>query len=254
MTGYIAFTKKEILEYIRTWKAVILMIVFLIFGISSSLLAKLTPEMLAGMKINGITIIIPEATYVDAYGQFFKNMSQMVIIIMLLVVSGTVSQEISKGTLINVLAKGLARPSVILSKFTVIVLLWSINLMVAASLNYGYTVYLFGKHDAYGYFFSLLCLWLFMVFLFGVLFLSSVVTKGTYGGLLLTAVVFILLLILSAFPKLKDYNPMTLISVNTALITKEISIIDLMPAVWITLGLTFGSILGSLAVFQKKQL
>ena len=77
MNGYLAFMKKEWMEQIRTFKLFILFVVFFIFGMLSPLTAKLMPELLSQIPIEGMTIILPEPSAIDSYTQFFKNCSQM---------------------------------------------------------------------------------------------------------------------------------------------------------------------------------
>ena len=129
MKRYVAFTKKEFLEQLRTYRMLILFSVFFIFGLMSPLLAKILPEILSGMDLQGMIITIPEATAVDAYAQFFKNMTQMGIIVILLVFGGVISNELTRGTLVNVLAKGLGRHTVILAKYTAMVVMWTVALV-----------------------------------------------------------------------------------------------------------------------------
>ena len=67
MRGYLAFVKKELLEQVRTYKLLILFLVFFIFGMLSPLMAKLMPEILSQMPMDGITITIPDPTAIDSY-------------------------------------------------------------------------------------------------------------------------------------------------------------------------------------------
>lgn len=135
MRGYLAFVKKELLEQVRTYKLLILLLVFFIFGMLSPLMAKLMPEILSQMPMDGITITIPDPTAIDSYSQFFKNLTQMGLIVLVLLFSGTLTTELSKGTLINVLTKGVTRYAVILAKYTVALVLWSFALLMALSME-----------------------------------------------------------------------------------------------------------------------
>ncbi|MBK8434017.1 MAG: hypothetical protein IPL28_23205 [Chloroflexi bacterium] len=80
---------------------------------------------MASMAIEGVSITVPEPTAVDAYSQLFKNLTQMGMIVLLLVFGGMLSNEIARGTLLNMLTKGLSRHAVILAKYTVALLLWT---------------------------------------------------------------------------------------------------------------------------------
>lgn len=254
MRAFLIFTKKELVEQLRTYKSLILLSVFFLFGMLSPLLAKLLPELLSGMELQGMKIEIPEPTVLDAYGQFFKNLTQMGLLATLLVFGGILSNEMTKGTLINILAKGLPRHTVLLSKFTAAILLWSVSYGLAVGVNYGYTEYLFENTAVHNLVFSLFCLWLFGCFIIAVILLSSTVLSGNFGGLILSVGAIVIMLILNIFPELEKYNPITLASKNVALLSGTAASADLTWNVLITCLLTLGSILLSAILFHRRRL
>ena len=254
MKGFIAFLRKEFVEQRRTYKLLIMLAVFTLFGTMSALLAKLMPDIFASMDMQGLQFTVPEPTYTDAYAQFFKNTTQMGIVVLLLVFSGSMSQELSRGTLVNVLAKGLPRSAVVLSKFAANLVLWTLSLAICAAVHYGYTLYLFGSHPAAHFIFTLLCLWLFGAFLLAVALLTGTLLKGGYGGLLATAAVLGLLLLLGMLPGSAHWNPISLTSIGTGAMDGAIAAADIAAAVWITIGAAALCLLGAMLVFRKKQL
>lgn len=254
MKGYLVFTKKEFVEQMRTYRLLILLSVFFIFGLMSPLLAKLMPEILSGMDIQGMIITIPEATAMDAYAQFFKNITQMGIIVILLVFGGVISNELTKGTLINILAKGLGRHTVILAKYTSMLVLWTLALVLASLVNQAYTMLLFDTSDISNLLLSIFYLWLFGAFLLSLIILSSVLTGGNFGGLILTVVVLGGLLILDLFPKLEKVNPIYLSSHNLEFLTEALKPIDALIPALVTTVLLIVNILGSIAIFNNKKL
>jgi ABC-2 type transport system permease protein len=174
--------------------------------------------------------------------------------VLLLVFGGMLSNELTKGTLINVLAKGLSRNAVILSKYVAAVLLWTLAYGMAAIVNYGYTEYLFSQTSVINLGFSMLCLWLFGCLILALILLSSTITSGNFGGLILSAISIVMMLLINVFPKLAKYNPITLASKNVALLSGEATVDDLMLTVMITCGLTAASILLSIILFNRKKL
>jgi ABC-2 type transport system permease protein len=254
MRGFFAFTKKELIEQLRTSKCLILLAVFFLFGMISPLLAKLMPDILSGVELQGMQIVIPDPTVMDAYGQFFKNCTQMGILALLLVFGSTLSNELLRGTLINILAKGLPRHTVILSKFLAAVILWSLSLSIAAFVNYGYTVYLFKESGVRNLVFSIFCLWLFGCFVLALVLLSSAIVAGNFGGLIVTALCIVVMFIIDLFPDSSKYNPITLASENMALLSGEQTVSGLTVTVMITGGLLIFSLVGAIVFFQKKSL
>ena len=123
MRTFIAFTKKEFLEQVRTNKLLILTLVFIFIGILNPLTALLTPWILEmfseSMEGSGVIIGEIEVTALDSWMQFYKNIP-IAFIVFLLVQSSIFSKEYQKGTLTLVLTKGFERYKIIICKFMII--------------------------------------------------------------------------------------------------------------------------------------
>ncbi len=254
MKGYMAFVKKELIEQLRTYRILILLSVFFLFGLMSPLSAKLLPEILSGMEMQGMVITIPEPTAMDAYAQFFKNIAQIGVVVILLVFGGMISNELTRGTLVIVLAKGLGRHTVLLSKYTASLAVWTIAIALAGVVNQGYTMYLFDTSGITNLIFSLFCLWLFGAFLLALILLSSILTGGSFGGLILTATALAGLLLLNIFPSMEKFNPIYLSSHNTMFLTGSLSPADALWPILITIGWIVGSMAAAISLFHKKKL
>ena len=254
MKNYLAFLKKEVFEYAKTYKLIIMLMVFAVFGITNPLMAKLLPEILGSLMTDGIIMTLPEATAYDAWTQFFKNATQMGLIVMMILFSPVLSSELSKGTLINMVTKGLSRTAVILSKYTCMVLVWTISIALCFGLTYSYTVYLFPAGETANLLFSTLCLWLFGEFLLTVLLLSATLTKSNYGCLLITGVAVVVCMIVNIIPAAHRYNPISLVTDNMGLITNSIEVSSLYCTILISFLLSFLFVLLSVMIFRKKQL
>ena len=254
MNGFWCFTKKELLENLRNFKMLILFGVFLVFGMMSPLLAKLTPLLLKSMNLEGFNLMIPEATVIDSYAQLFKNLTQMGMIVLLLLFCGGAAQEISRGTAILVLARGLSRSAFLLSKLAVQILLWTAAYVLSAAVCFGYTQFLFPGASPAGLLFSLFCLWVFGIFALSVAAFWGVATKGSFAPLLLTAATLGVLLILSIIPNVSVYLPTALASFNTDLLTGGTAPADLLPALCIAVAASIGLAAVSVALFRKKQI
>lgn len=254
MKGYVAFLKKEWLEQLRTYRFFILLIIFFIFGMMSPLTAKLTPLILKNFAIEGMQITMQDPTAMDSYMQFFKNNTSMGLIVLILVFSGILSSELSKGTLINILTKGLSRNAVILAKFTSSAVTWTLSLALCFVTTYGYTVYLFDQQSIHHLWFAVLCLWLFGVFLLSLLLLVSTVGKSSYTSLLGVGAVVVLLFMINMLPVLQKYNPLLLVSNNVGMLVSEYQISDAMASVGVTAGLSLLFLAGAVIIFRKKRI
>lgn len=254
MNNYWAFIKKELLEYTRTYKLLIMLMVFAVFGITNPLMAKLLPDILVSIMSDSIPMTLPEASAYDSWTQFFKNATQMGLLVMGILFSSVLSSELSKGTLINMLTKGLSRTAVIFSKYTCMILVWSISIGICFLLTYSYTAFLFPADSMFHVLFSTFCLWLFGVFLLAVLLFAATLTKSNYGCLLITGVLIVIFKIVNIIPKVHRYNPISLATDNLRLITNDIPASSLNCTILTACLLSLFYVMLAVLVFRKKQL
>lgn len=253
MTSYIAFTKKEFLEMTRTYKLFIMITVFLLFGMMSPLTAKLTPELLRAFADSGITITISEPTAMDSWMQFFKNVSQLGLVILIIVFGGSLPAEFSKGTLIILLTKGLPRKNVILAKFTAMAAIWTMSYSVCFGVTYGYTRYFWKlQPDSARLLISAVLLWAFALLLIALLLLGGTLFHSSYGSLLFTGSVTILTFLINIIPKTQRYNPLSLASQNMTVLDGSASAAEFAPAICICVLLALLFLCLSCLIFRKS--
>ncbi len=253
MRAYFAFTKKEFTENVRTYKLIIMLATFLIFGIMSPIFAKLMPELLKTLG-DGISITVPEPTAIDSWAQFFKNVGQMGMFVLVIVFGGIMANEFSRGTLVNVLTRGMKRYTVILSKFTVATLIWTLSYLLCLAVTYGYTAYFWESYDLHHIFLAFFSLWLFGILLITLLILGGTLFKTFSGSLLLCGGAVVIMSLVNISPNLQKYNPITLSGNGIVLLTGQKSTADFVPAVIICTLFVFILMTVSIMVFNKKQL
>lgn len=253
MSSLIVFFVKEIREQMRTYKTLIILLVLLLFGISSPIFAKMMPEFLGKMDLD-YQIIMPEPTYLDAFGQFFNNMNQMVVIVMILVFSGVISQEKNKGTLVLMLTKRISRVSFVLSKFIAMVILWTTGYVVASLVCIYYTNYVFPAADFSHLFLPLFCLWLFIVLILAITIFTSSLSSNPYLGTFGAFVGWFVLLMSSYIPKLKEFSPL-LLSTNSMPILKNLKDFgDLKGSIVVAIILIITLLLLTCCIFKKQEI
>lgn len=254
MRAYFTFTKKEFLENLRTYKLLIMFAVFLVFGMLSPLTAKFMPQIMEAFMLSNMKIIMLETTALDSWTQFFKNVSQMGLFLLVIVFSGSLANEFSKGTLVNMLTKGLPRSVVILSKYTMSTLVWTVSLCICFGVTYGYTVYFWNSENVRHILFAVFCLWLFGLVLLAAVTLGGVLFQSSYGSILFTGSFVVILFLLNMVPKLQEYNPIALVSNNMLLLTGELKVADFTMAIGSSLTLMATFILLAMALFNKVKL
>lgn len=201
MKGFGVFLAKELWEIRRTWRIWVIPGLTIFFAISGPFIALVTPalvESLAGSQ-PGIVIKVPDPTARDAFGQFLKNLSQIVIIALIITGAGTVSGERSSGTAILVLTKPLSRAAFVVAKVVSQQILLIGSTIVGVVVTVGVTAALFDNLPV-GDLIVATAIWLAFALLFaGVMVLCSVLfqARGAAAGAGLG--VLFALLILSAW-------------------------------------------------------
>ena len=253
MKMLLAFINKELLEQWKNYKIMILFSALAIFGMTSPVLAKMMPDIFSQTDM-GFTISIPEATYIDAYAQFFKNMTQICMMLVILIFSTNITQELQKGSAIIMFSKGLPRTTFIAAKFIAAVLIWTVGYVLSAAFFYGYTAFLFPSQSPQNVVLSMVCLWVLVVFVLSILTVTSVISSQSYVPLLLTAGIMALQLVINTFSNIARYSPLALGTYNMELITGVKSINDVYLPLAIAAGLTILCISAAIAVFRRRQL
>ena len=253
MSAYIAFCKKEITESIRTYKAIIMLAAFIVFGIISPLTAKLIPDILGAAGLGGIAIVLPDPTAMDSWAQFFNNIGQMGVLVLAIIYCGITANELGKGTLINILTKGMKRHSVILSKFTTSAMTLLISYCLSLAVTYAYTVYFWGFEELSHALLAFISPFLFGLFLLSLMILGGILFKSYFGSLLGLGGVVLVLSLVNISPKMQKYNPISLSAGTLSLLNGQKIPADFIPAVIICLGLTIVIIASAVIVFNRRQ-
>ncbi len=252
MNAFFAFVQKEILEIWRTKKILLLLVIFSLFGIMNPLIAKLTPEIL---KISfGESVPIPIPTSLDSWTQFYKNISQMGVYLFAIIFSGIASQEVAKGTLIPLTTKGLKRRTVILSKWVVLYVQWVLSILWCFGITYGYTLYYFSDKNSPHPWLAVFPLLIFGFFLTSVIIFTSVLAKNPFEGLILTIFIMIIGYLANLFEAVKNWNPVSLIGQNLAILQDKSVLLDLFPSLLLTGVLAVTALFGAAFVFKNKKL
>jgi ABC-2 type transport system permease protein len=147
MNGFTALLRKEATEIVRTWRILVLPGILIFFALIGPPSARFTPEILkavGGMSAALIEQLIPVPTYLDAYGQWAKNLSQIGLFALIISYGGLVSSERKSGTAVLVLTKPVSRTAFITAKTLVHAAFLSLTVVVGTALTWGLTRMIFG--------------------------------------------------------------------------------------------------------------
>jgi ABC-2 type transport system permease protein len=260
MNALVVSIRKEMLEQWRTYRAVIVAVVLVAFGMLSPLTAKFTPEIIklvAGgddVMAQQLAAAIPKPTVNDAVAQYVKNTSQFGLILALLVTMGVVAQEKERGTAALMLVKPLPRWAFLAAKFAGLALTFALSLALAGLAAYYYTWFLFEPLKL-GPFLALNGLLLLYVLVYVALtLLCSALTRSQTAAGGLAFGLMILLSIPSAVPQIAQYLPGQLAGWGAALAVGAPGVEPAWPAFWLSVGLIAASLAGAWLVFDRQEL
>ena len=120
MNGFTVFAGKEAREIPRTWRIWVLPGILLFFALTDPVLARFTPQIvgaLGGNQLSGLKI--PTPTYLDAYAQWTKDLSQIGLFALIIIYAGIISAETKSGTAVLVLTKPVSRTAFVIAKAAV---------------------------------------------------------------------------------------------------------------------------------------
>lgn len=256
MKALLSFMKKEYLEGTRTGKIILLILLFVLFGIMNPAIAKLTPWMMEMMSDtmaeNGLIVTDVKVDAMTSWTQFFKN-NPFALIAFVLIFSDSFTKEYKSGTLLLVLTKGLSRYKVVLAKTAFLLSLWTFGYGLSFAITYGYNAYFWDNGIADNLFASAAIWWLFGVWVIGLLVLFSSLLLNNTQVSLCTGGTVLLAYLLSIIPKVKAYSPMMLINANSLLTGAE-GTDAYIKAIVIAAALCIVCVTVSIPIMNKKQL
>lgn len=256
MKQLIAFTNKEFMEINRTGKFVFLMLFSILFGIMNPAIAKLTPWLMETMSDSlenaGLIVTEVEVDALTSWTQFYKNIPMMLIVFLLLF-SGILTVEYQKGTLINMITKGMVRWKIIASKATVMLVLWTIGYWICFGITYGYNAYFWDNSIAFHVVFPAACFYLIGVWLVSLLLLMSACFQSNSAVMIAVGGVFLVVYLLGLLPDIKAYLPVQLLTPSNLLVGIDESF-EYVYAITVTIVLSVLDIAAAMICFNKRNI
>ncbi|SCW32289.1 ABC-2 type transport system permease protein [Eubacterium ruminantium] len=247
---------KEFKEQYRSGKIYILLGVFALIGIMNPFITKLTPvilEKLSGeLADQGFVVGKISANALNSWEQFYKNIP-LGLISFILMMGSILTKELESGTIILTLTKGLKRSKVIISKYFMMIVLWSVYYWMCFGITYGYNEFYWDNSIANNIEMAAFFWWL-----FGILMISALIFVSSMsgsGGIVLagTGLFYIIMVLAGMFPKIRKYICLRLTD-GVEILKGTVSVEDyLIPAV-IAGAVSLFMLILSICIFNKRRI
>ncbi len=193
---------KEILQQWRTHRFLVVMAVFVIFGLTSPLMARFMPELIKSMPgAEQFAELIPVPTTADAMAQYIKNITQFGFILAVLLGMNAVAGEKENGTAAMILSKPMSRWAFVLSKYSAQMLVYASAFLAAGIGAYYYAVILFGSVDAIRFLGINLLLLLWLLVFVGAALVGSVIGSSIAAAAGIGLAISVVLLLAGNIPQ-----------------------------------------------------
>lgn len=248
---------KDALEQLKTYRLLIAVVVFLIFGLTSPVLMKMMPKMIPVTETTGglQMKIIGEASLADAASQYIGLVTQMGILLVIIFAMGALTGSGSRKVESMLLSKPISRSDYLLSKYTVNALMFIIAITLGTLAFYGYSVVLYGYFSPAGLPVSIVCTSVFFLLVLALTILFSALMKSSAaaGGLALISL-FAAAVVPGFFRPIKNYVPGHLMDLAWLILAKKEGSGAALTPLAVTAVLTITILIVAVFLFNRKDI
>jgi ABC-2 type transport system permease protein len=254
MKNFSPYFKKEMLENFRTYRLLIIVVAYILFGLMEPIMYRMLPMILESEGFDPAMMGMMDTSQQGLLRSYMGNLSQIGLIIVTLTVMGTLAQELQRKYWILPRSKGGSAATMVLSKF----FLYSSGLVAATLVGfmvnnfYGRVLFEYTGLELPGVIQSGLLFALYFIFLLSLLFLLiSIIQKGIPAALLTLFVSFLVFPLLNNFSALQNILPYGLIQESAKFFFDWSS---LLPVLGSTVFLTALCLLGTIRRIKTMEI
>ncbi|MDR6636898.1 ABC transporter permease subunit [Paenarthrobacter nitroguajacolicus] len=254
MSSFEVLARKEAQEIVHTWRIWVLPVLVVFFAVIGPPLARITPELLGSLTAGTQgAVTLPPATFADAYGQWIKNLSQIILFAIIIMYGGMVSTEVREGTAAFVLTKPIRRSTFITAKAAVHGLFVTTVIIAGTLATWLATQLVFGEAPAARLWGPALLLLLYALLILAFMELFSVLIPAPAGAAGAGLGLYALLVVGGAWEPLANYSPAGLPGIAAAIIANQPHTSSAWPAVTGAAAAGAAVVL-AIRVFKRKEL
>lgn len=218
MSPVVALVHLRAQEIVRTWRIWVLPTVLIFLAASGPVIVRFTREILTATLGAGQAEVIPlpDPTAVEAYAQWTKNLTQIVVFVIVVMAAGAINAEVRSGVAALILVKPATRTAYVLTHAFVLIAFVALAAFLGACVSWPVTWAIFGSAPL-GPVFGATAAWLVLAaVLVAASLLASAAIDAVAGAAGVGIGVFFVLALLGVVPQLAEYTPAGLMQVTNA--------------------------------------
>lgn len=251
MNNLIVFLKKELKEFVKTWKLLILLALFIVNSFMSPILYYYMPKLLELSGLPGAAEQF-DMSLASYYTQYYGNQFQSGFLALIFITCLAVVREKKKGTAILTLTKNISRPTFVLAKYISYVIWYTVVYVVSSAAFAAMIKVLINesinKHTiaSFGLFYLIG-----IMFAAGAIF-ASCIGKNTIVSCLIGFGVYIAVFILAAIPYVNKFTPAMLLDNSITALSGNYE--NLLIPLLTCIGCTVLFLVLGIVSFEKQEL
>lgn len=254
MTGLGTLLVKELAEQWRTRRLVVVVVVFVAFGIGSPLLARYTPELVRALAADeGLVIEVPPPTVAEAIAQFARNLGQTGVLAAVLLAMGAVATDKERGIAALWLTKPISRGAFLNAKAIALAAVLAIGMVGAGIGGYAYSGLLFEPPSVSGWIVLCFLLLLQMSSYAAVTFFGSTLTRSPLAAAAVGIGALTVIAVIGVLPVLGAWTPSGLTEAGIAM-ANGAQPDRLWEPIFATIALIAAALVGSWLAFRRQEL
>ncbi|NYV73036.1 ABC transporter permease [Streptomyces sp. UH6] len=207
-------------EITRTWRLWLLPAVTVFLAVTSPLLARFTNDLLAAALGPGADgVVLADPTSADAYAQWTKNLTQLVVFVVIVMAAGAINSEVRSGHAALLLVKPASRSAYVHTHAVALIGFITVTAFVGAGTGWLTTRAIFGEADLAPIFAATAVWAVLAAVLVSASLLASATIDAAAGAAGAGIGAYFVLVILGAIPWLAEYTPAGLLPLTGAIAT-----------------------------------
>jgi ABC-2 type transport system permease protein len=243
----------EWLRLVRTHRLLVIIGVYLFFGLTGPLTAAYLSEILSGLGTEGIQIEFPEPVPADGVAEFVDNASQIGLLVVVLVAASALAFDARREMAVFLRTRVRGVRDIVVPAYVVNAGAAIGGLLTGSLAAWYETTVLLGRLPAVDMLAGMAYGALFLAFAVAVAALVATLVRGVLATAGVTLVTLLAMAILGGLSPLGRWLPTHLAGAMSQLV-RAAEIADYLPAVATTLGLTLGAVAGAITLARRREL